>query len=149
MGPNMPGKYRPLVRGSRGPSTVTLMALLYVATYIMTVITFIAFTSVATCIGLVMMVIVMVKLLPRPLRPTNLRLRSLGTWSKLSTKDSHLRSENLASWFFMTAVQFLISPPQLSSLPHFTETRVPSGTSWTRWRHDNMIVGLICLSPGM
>ena len=61
--------------------------------------------------GLVMMVIVMVKLFPRPLRPTN------------------LRSENLASWFFMTAVQFLISPPQLSSLPHLTLTRVPSGTS--------------------
>ena len=136
MGPNMPGKYRPLVRGSRGPSTVTLMALLYVATYSSTVITFIPFTSVATCIGLVMMVIVMVKLLPRPLRPTNLWGGSLGTWSKLSTDDSHLRSENLASWFFMTAVQFLISPPQLSSLPHFTETRVPSGTSWTRWGHD-------------
>ena len=61
--------------------------------------------------GLVMMVIVMVKLFPRPLLPTN------------------LRSENLASWFFMTAVQFLISPPQLSSLPHLTLTRVPSGTS--------------------
>ena len=87
MGPNMPGKYRPLVRGSRGPSTVTLMALLYVATYSSTVITFIAFTSVATCIGLVMMVIVMVKLLPRPLRPTNLELGSLGTWSKLLPED--------------------------------------------------------------
>lgn len=138
MGPNMPGKYRPLVRGSRGPSTVTLMALLYVATYSSTVITFIAFTSVATCIGLVMMVIVMVKLLPRPLRPTNLR-HMVKTLNWRLTPISHLRSENLASWFFMTAVQFLISPPQLSSLPHFTETRVPSGTSWTRWGHDIML----------
>ena len=43
--------------------------------------------------------------------------------------DDHLRSENFASWFFMTAEQFRISPPQLSSLPHFTFTRVPSGTS--------------------
>ena len=138
MGPNMPGKYRPLVRGSRGPSTVTLMALLYVATYISTVITIIAFTSVATCIGLVMMVIVIVKLLPRPLRPTNLRYM-VKTLNWRLTPISHLRSENFASWFFMTAVQFLISPPQLSSLPHFTETRVPSGTSWTRWGHDNML----------
>ena len=43
---------------------------------------------------------------------------------------TNLRSENFASWFFMTAEQFLISPPQLSSFPHFTLTSVPSGTSY-------------------
>merc|ERR1711892_115449 len=58
------------------------------------------------------MVMKMVNDFPRPLLPTN------------------LKSLNLASWFFMTAVQFLISPLLLSSFPHFTLTRVPSGTSW-------------------
>lgn len=48
---------------------------------------------------------------PLPLRPTN------------------LRSLNLATWFFMTAVQFLNSPQQFSSLPALIVTRVPSLTS--------------------
>lgn len=48
---------------------------------------------------------------PLPLRPTN------------------LRSLNLATWFFMTAVKFLSSPQQFSSLPALMVTIVPSVTS--------------------
>ena len=48
---------------------------------------------------------------PLPLRPTN------------------LRSLNLATWFFMTAVQFRSSPQQFSSFPALIVTRVPSVTS--------------------
>lgn len=49
--------------------------------------------------------------LPRPLLPTN------------------RKSLNLATEFFMTAVQFLSSPHQFSSLPAFIVTIVPSPTS--------------------
>lgn len=49
--------------------------------------------------------------LPLPLLPTN------------------LRSLNLAIWFFITAVQFLSSAQQFSSLPALTVTTVPSNTS--------------------
>lgn len=49
--------------------------------------------------------------LPRPLLPTN------------------RRSLNLATWFFITAVQFLSSPHQFSSLPARIVTIVPSPTS--------------------
>lgn len=49
--------------------------------------------------------------LPRPLLPTN------------------RRSLNLATWFFMTAVQFRNSPHQLSSFPARIVTMVPSPTS--------------------
>lgn len=48
---------------------------------------------------------------PLPLRPTN------------------LRSLNLATWFFIRAVEFLSSAQQFSSLPARTVTRVPSPTS--------------------
>lgn len=49
--------------------------------------------------------------LPRPLRPTN------------------RKSLNLATWFFITAVQFRSSAHQFSSLPAFIVTEVPSPTS--------------------
>lgn len=49
--------------------------------------------------------------LPLPLRPTN------------------LKSLNLATWFFITAVQFRNSAHQFSSLPAFIVTIVPSPTS--------------------
>lgn len=49
--------------------------------------------------------------LPRPLLPTK------------------RRSLNLATWFFMTAVQFRSSPHQLSSFPARIVTMVPSPTS--------------------
>lgn len=49
--------------------------------------------------------------LPRPLRPTK------------------RRSLNLATWFFMTAVQLRSSPHQLSSFPARIVTMVPSPTS--------------------
>jgi len=49
--------------------------------------------------------------LPLPLRPTN------------------LRSLNLATWFFITAVQFLNSAQKFSSFPARTVTTVPSFTS--------------------
>lgn len=49
--------------------------------------------------------------LPLPLRPTN------------------LKSLNLATWFFITAVQFRSSEHQFSSLPAFIVTIVPSPTS--------------------
>lgn len=48
---------------------------------------------------------------PRPLRPTN------------------LRSLNLATWFFITAVQLRSSPHQFSSFPALIVTIVPSGMS--------------------
>lgn len=48
---------------------------------------------------------------PLPLRPTN------------------RRSLNLATWFFITAVQFLNSPQQFSSFPALMVTSVPSLTS--------------------
>lgn len=84
-----------LVLGSLGPSTVTLMALLYVA----------------ICWGADPMTIDSEKDFPRPLRPTN------------------LKSLNLATWFFMTAVQLRSSAQQFSSFPAFKVTIVPSGTS--------------------
>lgn len=49
--------------------------------------------------------------LPRPLLPTN------------------LKSLNLATWFFMTAVELRNSAQGFSSLPAFIVTTVPSGTS--------------------
>lgn len=51
------------------------------------------------------------KVLPLPLLPTN------------------LRSLNFATWFFITAVEFLSSAQQFSSLPARTVTKVPSPTS--------------------
>lgn len=83
------------VLGSLGPSTVTLIALVYVATWL----------------GNVLMVMVSEKDFPRPLRPTN------------------LRSLNLATWFFITAVQFLSSAITFSSFPALIVTKVPSWTS--------------------
>lgn len=50
-------------------------------------------------------------ILPLPLRPTN------------------RKSLNLATWFFITAVQLRSSPHQFSSLPAITVTSVPSLTS--------------------
>lgn len=54
---------------------------------------------------------VMVKLFPRPLRPTN------------------LKSLNLAIWFLTRAEQLRSSAEQFSSLPALSVTAVPSGTS--------------------
>ena len=66
----------------------------------------------ATKAGKQLMTMVIVKLLPRPDRPTN------------------LKSLNLATWFFITAVWFRSSPQKFSSFPALTDTNVPSGTSW-------------------
>lgn len=73
-----------LVLGSLGPSTVTFMAFVYVATWLT---------------GCVLMLILILKDFPRPLLPTN------------------LRSLNLATWFLITAVQFLSSAQEFSSFP--------------------------------
>ena len=66
----------------------------------------------ATKAGKQLMTMVIVKLLPRPDRPTN------------------RKSLNLATWFFITAVWFRSSPQKFSSFPALTDTNVPSGTSW-------------------
>lgn len=49
--------------------------------------------------------------------------------SPLPLLPTNLRSLNLATWFFIKAVEFLSSAQQFSSLPARTVTRVPSPTS--------------------
>lgn len=49
--------------------------------------------------------------------------------SPLPLLPTNLRSLNFATWFFMTAVQFLNSPQKFSSFPALTVTNVPSSTS--------------------
>jgi len=51
------------------------------------------------------------------------------TNSPLPLRPTNLKSLNLATWFFMSAVEFLSSAQQFSSLPARTVTRVPSPTS--------------------
>lgn len=49
--------------------------------------------------------------------------------SPLPLLPTNLRSLNLATWFFIRAVEFLSSAQQFSSLPARTVTKVPSPTS--------------------
>ena len=84
-----------LLLGSLGPSTVTLMHLLYTATKV----------------GTAAMMMWRLKLFPRPLRPMI------------------LKSLNLATLFFMTAVLLRSSPQKFSSFPALRVTTVPSVTS--------------------
>lgn len=49
--------------------------------------------------------------------------------SPLPLLPTNLRSLNLATWFFIKAVEFLSSAQQFSSLPARTVTKVPSPTS--------------------
>lgn len=115
--------------GSLGPSTVT----------------FIAFVYVATWNGTVLICIVRENDFPVIMRKHKFfiskdsssatrgwkrdSLRPRRAYVPLPLLPTNLRSLNLATWFFMTAVQFLNSPQQFSSFPALMVTRVPSLTS--------------------
>lgn len=57
------------------------------------------------------------------------KVRNIFFYSPLPLLPTNLRSLNLATWFFISAVEFRSSAQQFSSLPARTVTRVPSPTS--------------------